>query len=396
MRAQSKYLLVYDSSLSPMMGSEIITSCHFIFSETENKYLQPHLFKNPNKKFGKGMLNGIYRFGKTVIIDATKVDFLRVFQHEVFGHGSRLREFGYTKNRFQISFPSGGGLTSYGTAPQNRIKTLEEEIMIRLGGSESTMLLSNKIRNNWLATGMINISEAHLYASSFISFTRGINNTDIESATLSNDIYNFYLKMNQLNGINVAETPFTVDYLKKRALINYLNPLQYYALLTLLKDYIVLGKEEVKLPMIQIGKYEYLPLFRMNLSPFGTELYLENFLRSDQSLNTLYIRLGDRVFGEQHVGIGLKKTNVYENDWLNLDLELDIWKQPDMALGGKSVQLKEEGIGGAFKGGLSVKLFKGDHASSIYGLFGYKSAGYLEGEYLEQGFFSRIGLMLMK
>lgn len=395
LKSQSNYQLVYQPRLSTMMGTEIIATANYMFLEVESKYLKPRLFQKPNKKIRNGILNGFYRLGKTIIFDVTRDNFLTVFQHEVFGHGARLREYGFTKNRFYVGFPNGGGTAWYGIAPENRIKSLEEEIMIRLGGNESTMLLSSKIRNNWVQSGTIDIREAFLYARSFIGTSAYIRNTDVETATPSNDIYSYYKRVNQLNNVDLDETPFTIDYLKKRALINYLNPLQYYAIYTLVKDYIILGKEEVRLPMIPIGRFQYLPLIRMGFTPFGTEMYIENFIRTDKSLNTIYLRIGDGIFHDFY-GLGLKKTNILLKNRLKIDGEFDVWKQPKMDLGGETIQSVKAGVGAAVKLGLGIKLFDSPNASWFYGVFGYKSPGYLEGEFLKEGFFSRIGLMLIK
>jgi len=68
----------------------------------------------------------------------------------------------------------------------------------------------------------------------------------------------------------------------------------------------------------------------------------------------------------------------------------------EMVLGGEEFQTKKEGIGAALKLGLGIKLFDKPNASYFYGVFGYKNAGYLEGEYLREGFFTRIGIMLIK
>lgn len=163
----------------------------------------------------------------------------------------------------------------------------------------------------------------------------------------------------------------------------------------LIKDYIILGKEDAKLPMIPMGRYKYLPLIRMGLTPFGTEIYIENFIKSKKSLSTIYVRIGDKIFHEFY-GVGIKKTNIIQNNRLKLGSEFDLWKQPRMELGGEEIIIKNAGIGFALKLGLGIKLFDKPNASYIHGVFGYKSAGYLEGEYLREGFFTRIGLMLIK
>lgn len=393
--SQSNYQLVFQPGLSTIMGTEIVASTHFLFLDVEKKYLKPRLFNKPNRKLRNGLLNTFYRFSKTVIIDLTRDNFLRVFQHEVFGHGARFREYGFRRNSYYVGFPNGGGFASFGDPPENRIKSFEEELMIRLGGMESTALLSNKIRDNWMQSGMLDLGEAYFYASSFLGMNNYIRITNENLATLSNDVYNYYRTINRLNNIGLNETDFTIDFLKKRAVINYLNPLPYFALYSLIKDYIILGKEEIKLPTIPLGRFNYLPLIRMGFTPFGTEILFENFIRTDKSLTTVYFRKGDNKFHDFY-GFGIKKTNIIKKDRLKIDGELDVWKQPEMTLGGEELQTVKEEIGAALKIGLGIKLFDEPNGSYFYGTFGYKSAGHLHGEFLRGGTFTRIGLLLIK
>jgi len=391
--SQSRYYLIYDKTKSATMGAELLSTAHFMFSTVEGQYLKPKLFKE--KKWTGKALNVGYRLSKTVIIDKTMADFWRVFQHEVFGHGARAREYGYFESRYTIYFPQGGGSIYYGSVSNGRRLSEEESILRTTGGVESTMLLANALRNKWLQSGQISSSETYLYAHAFIDQASYIRSIEEEGNSSLHDMYKYYWMINTLHGYGLEQTPFTVEYLKKRAWINYANPLRYYALWVLLKEYIWDGEESADLPMIPIGKYEYLPLFRMGLSPFGTEIYIEHFLRTDQSVSSLYARIGDNFFG-QHWGGGISKTNVVNNNWMSLDATLDFWRQPDMILGGEELEEKEAGLGGAIRLGLAIKLAEGDRPIHLYSTFGYKTAGYLEGEYFKDGLFIRAGLRLLK
>lgn len=378
--------------MTPIMGAELLTTGNYMFTNVEAQYFKPQLFKE-NKWTGKGLNIG-YRLGKTLIIDKTLADFFRVFQHEVFGHGSRNRAYDYNDARYQIGFPSGGGLIVYGTPPQNRVLSIHESIMRGIGGTEGAMILSNTVRHKWLESGLIQSGETYLFATSFISASRYVRSDTEDIRSSLSDIQRFFVRINTVNGEDIDDTDFDIDYLKKRSRINFFNPLRYYAIYVLIKDYIILGKEKVKLPMIPIGNYQYLPLFRTGFNPFGTELYVEQFLRNDQSLNSLYFRLGDDFFGE-HWGGGVYKSNIINNNWLSVDANLDIWNQPELILGGTELETVDAGWGGAMKVGLSIKLFRNDHPVNFYTQIVGKTAGYLEGEYLKEGVWVRAGLSLV-
>ncbi|MCG8332116.1 MAG: hypothetical protein MI974_30810 [Chitinophagales bacterium] len=391
-KAQSRYYLLYDRTKSPVMGAELLSTAHYMFSSVEGQYLKPQLFKE--KKWTGKALNIGYRLSKTVIIDKTLTDFWKVFQHEVFGHGARAREYGYFESTYVIDFPQGGGKIYYGPHSGNRMVSDEEFIMRTIGGVESTTIFANALRNKWVQSGQIPYSEAYLYYSNFIGVSRYIRSIDEDNNTSFHDMFSYYRQMNRHYDYDLEETPFTVEYLKKRALVNYFNPLNYYALWVLLKEYIWSGNETAVLPMIPIGKYDCLPFFYMGVSPFGTEIYVENALRTDQSVINAYVRIGDDFFGK-HWGMGINKTNIINNAWLGVDAGLDFWRQPALVLGGEELDERDAGIGGAAKLGLAFKISKGDYPLSIYSTIGYKTTGYLQGEYLKDGVFVRAGLMLL-
>ena len=392
-KSQAPYHLIYDKNQTSLMGAEIIITGNFLFYNFEEKYLPPQLFKE--KKWTGKALNISYRLSKSLLLDLPWHQFIRVFQHEVFGHGARAREQEYTETRYSVRFPYGGGLTYYGSRNRNRFYTSSERLLRAIGGVESTMVLSNSIRNKWLRSGKLQLSEAFLYGSSFINGARYIRNTSEDESSFVNDIHNFQFHINETL-ILPANRPYAdLNYFKKRAILNYLNPLRYFAYYALIRGYIWEGKSEVELPMIPIGNMKYLPMFRMGLSPFGTEIFIENFLKTENSLNEVYVRLGDNLYGE-HWGIGLSKSNIIDNNWMSLDAQFHLWKQPETLIGGEDLIFKSEAIGAAAKVALSIKLFKETNPSNFYMNFTHKSRGFLEGELFDKGWNIRAGVTIIR
>jgi len=172
--------------------------------------------------------------------------------------------------------------------------------------------------------------------------------------------------------------------LKNRNMINLANPFLFYALYTQLKTYIWDGNLSSKLPMFRIKGIDYLPSFRMGLAPFGPEYHLENYFRAKNSVFLIDLRIGDNTFYKSWGGVGLFAQNLYENKRFSLDAKLDIWKQPEIEIGGvDSIALKGVGLGGAF----SIRGYY-DFTSSQYPVsaileLGYKTPGFLEGYALD-------------
>ena len=69
-----------------------------------DRYLKPRWFEEDKKS--RKAIGIFYRLSKTVLLDNV-IDHLAILtQHEVFGHGSRYREFGYKNNSYSLSlFP---------------------------------------------------------------------------------------------------------------------------------------------------------------------------------------------------------------------------------------------------------------------------------------------------
>lgn len=400
--AQTNYNLILDRNYSSSAAAEDLITIHKAVYTVEGIYLKPKLFNEDiwyKKVFGIA-----YRFGKTVLIDNSIDHIISLTQHEIYGHGARYREFGYVNNHYHISLPPpydcGGGLAFRGDWKYegNRRISYHEHLAVYSGGMEANTVLAQTLITKWLSKKSINYRESYLYFSnrhnitSYILFTSLCSNDDNCENSKSNDVINYLQYLNIDNGYYFPDNYiFTIDDLAKQSWINLLDPFQFYAIFTYFKTYLWDGKEDQEFPMIRIGEIGYLPSFHLGLTPFGPEFYFENYFVFKNRILSGYYRQGDKTF-INFFGFGFEGHNLFNNNFLSLNTKIDLWDQPVLKLGGNEIKETGGGIGGALSATLLFKVLKNERPVSIYTQLGYKTAGYLEGERLDDGLIIRLGL----
>ncbi len=365
----------------------------------ENRFFKTRWFDE--NTFGKKTMGVTFRLCKTILLDSVLDHFSFLVQHEVFGHGSRYREFGYIKNSYELSllFPYGcsSGWARDGILSSGRIITPHENMAMVIGGSEANTILSNTMRYKWLQRGSINYRETFLYLLAandlsyyILSTKRGLRSPE------GNDILSFLSAINAHEGYpNEEDYRLTLDDLTNYTLINFLNPFQYFSLYTYFSGYLWSGKENYTLPMINIWNVKYLPSFRLGLTPVGSEFYLENFIVFTEKIINLYFRYGEPTF-HKFYRLGLKAIDLIHNQKLSVNARLDMWHQPSILLGGETTEAAKAGLGGALFGTVFYRISGARSSIHLRVQIGYKTPGFLEGEKLGKGFIGRIGISFLE
>lgn len=389
---QAQYYLCFDKTLSEGVGAENIITLHKALFSFENKYL-PTKLSDENTILKKS--GGIsYRLGKSFI--TYNVSYLGgLTQHEVFGHGSRYREFGQTESSYHLSLPfplgKGNGFAQSGTPAKGTYRFIShyESSAKTFGGMEGNGILGNRIRTKWLLDNSITNQEFMLYIFGRHNITAYILSTDYKTAQGGNDVIAYLDKVNYINGNNTPA--YNLELLKKQAALTFLDPLTYIGGFDYLFSYLIKGNEKAKIPMLKFGGLRYMPSFRLGLSPFGSEFYSEHFALFNKKLIEFYYRKSDGILSRTNGG-GIKLSYLINNKHLAVNTSLDLWNQPGMQLGGDKLYYTSGGTGGAIGATAIVNLFTRDNSVGIMIHAGYKTAGYLEGEKLEHGPMIRIGL----
>lgn len=402
------YQASYDLNFSPQCGADNISTIHYHFQKFDDYVLanikyNPNTFNPPAYHWGGSLVRGLARALELNFIWIPVNEYLLVVQHEFFGHGYRIRDFGkdiVSIKKYQISAPypfgEGGGLTYF----KYKKHTPFYQSAISIGGTEATSILAKDLKLNWIKGGTINPLQTTLYLDSFhdLTFYTLITQEEDILSDRGNDIAGYISSLCQAYPLS----PTLLGSLKNQALINFLDPFTYLSIYSYFK-YIINGKS-TSIPMIPIMSIRYLPSFRFGLTPFGPEIYFENYLSNSKGPIYFYFKKG-ALWENTYFGIGLKAPfliSVTSNFFLGMNF--DLWKQP-IFLGPKNARqnidnivfydfseedLKKERLGASLCLLASCKVK--NLPLFFDGTFGYKTKGFVPGESLKKSPIIRLGL----
>lgn len=325
---------------------------------------------------------------------------LTTTQHEVFGHGYRIRSLGNSVarvSRYKIGVPPpygpGGGATHLGYGDPHKL-TIFEGIAIDTAGMEASSILATRIKMQWLQRGGLAPKQTSLYLSSQHDMTNYILWTS-SNGQHKGDISEYVRLLNRL----YPNDTLNVHALKKQAWINFLDPFTYYTLFSWW-EYVFRGTDG-PMPMIRLGSYRYLPGMRLGLTPFGPEYYFDNFFVKKQRPIHLYLR-GGKHAGASYLGLGVEHTYLWNRKTYSAGIRMDTWLQPytdfnnpcySYATWDANFKLPsvpdhhQLGISGSFI--LRKKMWK---QAGLYVEVGGKTAGFVQGESLQASAIARVGL----
>jgi hypothetical protein len=254
-----------------------------------------------------------------------------VVQHEIFGHGYRIRDIGRSRAKvegysFNAPPPYGGGgaATSYDVGPD---LTTTEETSIAMAGVESTAILALLTKFKWLEAHRIDPRQTVLYLLCQHDLNLYIGSLDILEPE---DEEGHDIKM-YIRSLNATYTSNFISSGRLRSLswINLADPFTFYAIYAWL-HYVDSGKE-TRIPMIPIYGYGYLPNLRLGLTPFGPELFIENYLLKGNSPIYFYIKGGSHS-QNRYGGLGFYVPRMWNiKRWL-IGCRFDLWRQPMLLL----------------------------------------------------------------
>jgi hypothetical protein len=339
-------------------------------------------------------VNISYRFAKSFLLDLPVDYFVCVLQHEVFGHGARLREYGVHNIIYRLNVPlpygGGGGSTSW-----NYISPVSpgEDIAVAIGGVEANSILSGQIVNNCIRRGTMSSREALLYTLASNNITQYLWKTQHETIHVEgNDMVAYEDGLNAKEGFSDNHKLTVDDLSRQNILLKLLDPFQYIALYTFFKTYLMDGSGEFEIPMIHLGEVKLLPAFRFGLSPYGSELYFVTYAEHLCKFLEISIRYGFPLFHKSW-GFGCSAVNLFQTETVTIGGGIDLWNQP--LLEGLLNSFAGSGTGGAFSVHTNVKIFDASPSIHLTAEFKTKTAGYLQGEPLGPESLVRAGLQLV-
>lgn len=397
--------LVFDRTQSQFFAAENIQTIHKFVYQGMDRILPPKLWEE--EKRGRKVLGMGYRLGKTFLLDFT-VDHLAILiNHEIFGHGSRYREFGAEESVYHLELAPpwgpGSGFARMGGLPEGRYLSQTERSLITISGNEANTVLADEMERRILPRGRLHYREGALMILSAgnLPWYIWVDDWNTRLGYGGGDPSTYIFQMNSLYGS--VDRLYTLDRLKWHSLVTYLNPMQFYSAWALLVSYGLRGDAQMsELPTLKIKKNRLLPSMSYNFTPFGAEFILRNYVlrpiensRHPLIANRLFgLRLsyGDPFFNNFYAG-SLVLQNAYAGKYVQVGGEVGMWDQPGFEYGDTTGLIAVPGgLGGYAKVDLTLTPLREHPELGFFLQGGYKAHGYLMGEALQAGPILRFGL----
>ncbi|MFH0894151.1 MAG: hypothetical protein V2A54_06930 [Bacteroidota bacterium] len=398
-KGQSYSQIIFDKQQSQYFGSYNLITLHQVLYSFEDKNIRDTLFGENN--FLKKTAGFGYRMTKLLLLDGQIDGFIALAQHEVFGHGARARELGYSDVLYNMHllppFGDGSGLTHWGATLKTGydMPTSQENIALHIGGVDCEMLLADNLTNQMLLNDTLHYRQGLFYLfaqNNLLLYLWGTRYTKPSNIKQGNDMVSYVNDLNNLYS-NSLNNDYDVNKLSIQSLISFANPFQIYSAFSILYAYGIKGKKQLKMPMIKFGSLRYLPAFNYSLTPFGSQYHFVNYIRYKNALLSGDFNIGDNTFNNFY-GFSIKGFNIVNKKRIAINFHLDVWSQPDLELEKYSTPSTINKIGEAFKIDLTLRPFERKNKMGLFLQTGYKTKGYLMGEPLAESLILRYGLSL--
>lgn len=401
------YKAEVDIHFSPYAGGEDVLSAQRIVEWAE-KY-----FVNLSQMIGnKAIYARIWRLSEMVTVWLPINYLATVVQHEIFGHGYRIRDISHGLVKvggYSFGTPPpygpGGGATSYYISDN---LTTTQENTIASAGVESTAILANLIKFKWLESGFIDPRQTALYLLSqqdltlYIGSLKAVGDEDLSG----HDIHDYIKTLNW----TYTNRRLTRSRLLSLSWINLFDAFTFYAAYAWF-HYVFSGKETI-IPMIPVWGGKYLPGLRLGLSPFGPEIFVDNYLTIGRTPFYFYVK-GGRHSENDYYGLGLYAPRIFHIQKWYFGARFDAWRQPKLLMQPGNIlieqinfderanpddpiypysQQHEKKVGCA---GSLIVFFRGSPRYGFETELGYKTIGYLPGYALRSSPVARLAVTLV-
>ncbi|MFC1555111.1 hypothetical protein ACFL7D_10780, partial [candidate division KSB1 bacterium] len=387
--------IIFDPGMTMRSGAENIITLHNKLTSAQNKLLKNRLFSESNVLGKSGGM--AYRYLKYGLLDFPMDYFSVVLAHEYYGHGARYRELNMDDIHYAFELPppyGGGGGEATNTKPVSI--SLHELLAIWHGGIDVHSVINRKLSMRWMAADEVNYREASQYFWSFQIMYDYIQSTneDLADGTNDNDPRAYVRYLNANSGYSVNNLKMSVKDLKSKIKIGAANPFLLYSMYSLIKTYLWDGSSSGRIPMLHLGKIDYLPALRAGLTPFGIQYHFENYFHYNRTTSFIDFSYGEQSFFDSWGGIGINIQNIYEPENFSFDLNLNVWDQPEFQFGNNPMVSKGGGLGGAFSVRGYYNFPNTQYPVSALLELGYKSTGFLEGYEMDSSPIFMLGLAL--
>lgn len=376
--------MMVDPYFSPYSGSANLLFAQELLVWSEDAFFKREGRDTTSRVWGRAAEQILFWYNINILASVT--------QHEVFGHGYRLRELGSNPKRYTVT--PWGGATYFNVSDSF---LLGEVLAVVIAGLEAEGVLARDLKMQWIKRGEIDGRLSMCYTQAqqslfWYTLITQLGRLRGESASSGNDIEAYA----ELHNAIYKSGKLSIGKLTRWSLFNWLDPMTFYAYYAFFY-YIAEGKSW-SFPMFQIGEeIRYLPNVRIAYAPYAPEAYFENFLSINGDPLYFYFKGGKRS-----AGIGVGYDHLFEGKRGTIGFRFDGWSQGvflttatagDFEKGNdvfrSSSNKKRWGM--AFSVRSTLNLFS---KLALFTELGGKTYGYLPGYGLRKEVVARMGLSI--
>jgi hypothetical protein len=369
--------VLIDRDMTAGAGATVTNAAGRLAADVEDRFVPLRLFDEHGRM--RRAVNATYRLTKLTLLDEPQENWFRVANHEVFGHGGRLRDLFNGHIGYELPPPPpygrGGGTTLF---DYDRTPTVEEVLAVSAGGMEANYVLARALAQDAITEGQWHYRDARRYLYAEYDTIRYILGTsDLEPE--GHDVGDFRRVYNDL-ATTAGEKTLSARTLRRHALVSFANPMIAYSYYSTFVSYVWGGHTTAPIPTIHFGKTSYLPMARFHLTSFGTEFVIDNaFARNGRFLDVT-IGAGQTI-GARTWSIGLQSTRIRSIARWSIDGGSTIWHRPEWGGQLQATAYREVAQ-------------RGRHALAVVVQGGWKTDGFIAGDRLHEGAFVRVGAAL--
>ena len=379
----------WDIDMSPYAGGEDLLFLHRGIEKIDIYFLH----KNP-MPYSKTASARFWRLTELISVWLPLNYFAMLVQHEVFGHGYRIRDFQNHHlarvDSYSFDAPppygTGGGSTSFSISSHF---TTTGTSAISSAGIEANSILALLTKLKWLESKRIDPRQAVLYLLSEQDITLYISSLK-EKGVRGMDGHDITDYIRALN-YTYPDHLLSKGRLRSLSWISLADPFTFYAVYSWFR-YLSCGKE-TKIPMIASL---YLPGLRLGLTPFGPQVFFDNFFLRGGTPLYAYLSGGNHA-DNTYVSMGVYAPKLWSVWKWFFGFRFDLWRQPKLLLQPGRVSIEDIDfhvkpstssplysyserhtmrLGGA---GSLIAEYRGSKVWGYEVELGYKSQGFLPG-----------------
>ena len=362
-------VFIFDRYGSAYSGSSILMSTRTLLNELEDFLISEEQSQSIWTRITSCLIN--YYIGSQ----------LSTINHEVYGHGFRVRSLGGSVDYYKFSF-SGGASTNFRRFWPKGVADIE--LLINIGGIEANKVLAREIMLKHFKYRTLDVRTYFMFLDSFLDLLNYVGTTasseKVRNST-GNDIMN-YLK--DINDKHQTQQQIELNDLENATFSLLFNPLWTLCV------YIFKDVPSLTIPHIVWNGIAYMPLVRPGLTPFGIAYYLENYIGYENKTALLSLYGGSSPFyTHMYGGIKLQTDELWSyQDYCILDIEASLWYQPTLQLTLLDIIEDKNYWGGLI--GIGSKFMVNSHFS-LYTKLLYKTKGFVEGVVAQDGLILQAG-----